>query len=99
MLVLYHVNNMVLRIVLALIFTTMFSAFLKIFTAARTAEIYAATAAYVKWAEFLIAIANKPDLPLSWSSSSEVTTSRKTERVDRMLRYVSLHASFRSSGS
>jgi hypothetical protein len=72
---------MVLRIVLALISITMFSTLLKIFTAARTAEIYAATAGYVKRAKPLLAMTNKPDLPLSLSSSSGVTTSRKTEKT------------------
>ena len=81
MLVLYHVNDMVLRIVLALISITMFSTLLKIFTAARTAEIYAATAGYAKRAKLLLAMTNKPDLPLSLSSSSGVTTSRKTEKT------------------
>ena len=81
MLVLYHVNDMVLRIVLALISITMFSTLLKIFTAARTAEIYAATAGYVKRAKPLLAMTNKPDLPLSLSSLSGVTTSRKTEKT------------------
>lgn len=46
-LILYYVQTMIVRIVLVLVFTTMFSALLRIFTAARTAEIYAATAAYV----------------------------------------------------
>lgn len=46
-LALYFVRKMILRIVLVLIFTTLFSVFLKVFTNARTAEIYSATAACV----------------------------------------------------
>lgn len=82
---------MVLRIVLALISITMFSTLLKIFTAARTAEIYAATAGYVKRAKPLLAMTNKPDLPLSLSSSSGVTTSRKTEKTGLSLGHFDAH--------
>jgi hypothetical protein len=46
-LVLYFVKRMIVRIGLVILFTTLFSVTLAVFTAARKVEIFSATAAYV----------------------------------------------------